>query len=96
MNKREELARQLCEWECGERYSCDSAGSCEHWSRWNVIGRVDDLLDILMEPGTPALMEGVKVMSAKMPDGKPATSAVIYGQPKPVFQAILTAIKAGK
>lgn len=43
----------------------------------------------LMEPGSAALIEGAKAMSGAMTHGE-AESAVIYGQPKDVFQAMIS------
>ncbi|KKN48335.1 hypothetical protein LCGC14_0653700 [marine sediment metagenome] len=45
----------------------------------------------MREPTEGMLMGGVTAMSAEMPGGKPVTSAVIYGQPGPVFQAMIDA-----
>ena len=54
-SKREELARMLCEWDCGGPGdgNCNLGNPCEFWS--DMLPRVDKLLDALMEPG-----EGVR------------------------------------
>lgn len=91
MSKREKLAQALYETrdksEDGKRERVFYAGE------WDA--QVDAFLDELMEPGEGAIIAGALAMSGAMSHGE-VGAAVIYGQPKDVWQAILTHIKDGK
>ena len=103
MTKREELARMLCEWDCGGSGdgNCALGNPCEFWP--DMLPRVDTILDALMEPGEDAMVAAQGTPEIKAVDSLIVLAYVHGGrlETKTVpllaaWQAILTHIKEGR
>ena len=97
MTTRERLTQIACHvFTGGDDIPCDDCRGVKDCVVWDDnLKVVDAILDELMEPGEGAIIAGALAMSGAMSHGE-VGAAVIYGQPKDVWQAILTHIKDGK